>query len=130
PGASLCLLVLDAEARVGKRLDAGLLDGLPASLAEAERSLVDARERLLDLLEQVAHVVLQGQVLLPFEGGRAGVRVFLVEGGLARQVRLGLGERGGLELGKLRAQLLSLLEETLPQIIDLPGGESFALRQG
>src|SRR4029453_17678193 len=56
---------------------------------------------------------------LTLEGGRARVRVLLVERDFARVVRLRRGEGRLLELGELGLQLGLLLEEGLAQILEL-----------
>src|SRR5205814_4337201 len=81
--AILGLGVLDAELHVRERLQPRLLDRLAALHADAEGSLVEALERSVDLLHQVADVVLDREVALPLEGEGARVRILLVEGDLA-----------------------------------------------
>src|SRR5436190_13019396 len=75
----LRLSVLDAQVDVGKGLDAGLLDRLAAPVAQAVGPGVHTPDRAVDLREQIADVVLDRQVPLPLEGGRAGVGRFVVE---------------------------------------------------
>src|SRR4051812_23651765 len=86
------LLVLETEVRVGQRLQSGLLDGLPAPVAETVRALVDLAHGLVDLVEEVPEVVDQREVLLALEGRAARVGVLLVEAHLAGHIGLVAGE--------------------------------------
>src|SRR4026209_263922 len=82
------LRVLDAELRVRERLDACLLDRLAAPLAEAVGLGVHPFQGAIDLPQEVPHVVLDGEVLLALERGRASVRRLVVESHVAGHVRL------------------------------------------
>ena len=119
----LRLRVLDAEVDVGQRLDARLLDRLAAALAGSVAAVVDALERAVDLAQQVADVVLDRQVLLALEGGRAGVGRLVVEAHVAGE--LGLARREGFlfDRGELVAELGALGVEATLQIADLLGRE-------
>src|SRR6266508_2993795 len=90
-GACLSLGVLDAEVRVRQRLQPSLLDGLAAPGADPIGAVVHPGQRPVDLAEQVSPVVLDRQVPFPLEGERPRIGVLIVEGNLARYVRL----RGG-----------------------------------
>src|SRR4051794_38377114 len=67
------LRVLDAEVDVRQRLDPGFLDRLAAHLADPVGAVVHPLERPIDLLDQVADVLLDREFLLPLERRRAGV---------------------------------------------------------
>src|ERR671930_2007656 len=92
------LLVLDAEVRVGQRLQPQLLDGPSAPIAAPVRSFADLGEGLVDPLHQVTEVVDQREVSLALEGGGPGVRVLLVEAHLTGEIGLVGGERLLLQL--------------------------------
>src|SRR5204862_3475924 len=100
-----------------------LLDGLPAPVAQSVRAVLHLGQGLVDRIDQVSEVVDQRQVPLPLEGGRACVRVFLVEGHLAGQLRLVGAERGLLELEILALEVGTLGKELNLQLLDLRRGE-------
>src|SRR5262249_43504392 len=116
--ALFLLLVLDAEVRVREGLDAELLDGLAAPVAQPIRPFGHLGQGLVDALDQVLKVVEQGFVALPLEGGRSGVGELLVEPHLAGHLGLGRGEAGVLEVLQLGGQLGPLLRELLGQLLD------------
>ena len=79
--------------------------GFP-QIADAVGAVVHALERAVDLVQEVANVVLDREVLLALERGRAGVRGLVVEAHVARQLGLGRGESVLLDRRELRLQLL------------------------
>src|SRR4051794_30734600 len=119
----LGLRVLDAELHVGERLQPRLLDRLAAPHADSERAVVQSLERGVDLLHQVANVVLDREVALALEREGAGVRVLLVEGDLARQIRLRRREGGLLDRRQLRLELRALLLQARAELLQFLLGE-------
>src|SRR4029079_11034413 len=73
-------------------LYASLLDGLATPFADAVGAVVDALERTFDLVQKVADVLLDRQVLLAFEGGRTGVGGLIVQADVTGHLGLGGGE--------------------------------------
>src|SRR5690606_32077599 len=93
----LTLLALDAQGRAGERHDARLADRLAARLARTEGPRADPFERVDGLVEHVARVVHEGELLLALERGRAvvGLVVPRTVAGVAQQLgelRVGRGE--------------------------------------
>src|SRR5919106_3127718 len=117
------LRVLDAELRVRKGLDPSLLDGLAAPRAEAVRLRLHPAQRGVDLPEEVSDVVLDREILLPLEGGGAGVRRLVVQTHVPGHVRLCCREgtlHDRLELG---SEVGALFQEACPEVLDLLRGE-------
>ena len=63
--------------------------------------------------DRVRSVLVIGEVALALEGERPGVGVLVVEGDLARHLRLGAGEGRLFDGGQLDLQMLLLFEESL-----------------
>src|SRR2546422_3330018 len=117
------LLVLDAEVRVGQRLQTELLDRLAAPVAQAVRPVLDLGQGLVDPVDQVSEVVDQGEVALALERGRAGVGVLFVESHLAGELGLVGPEGGLLQLLVLGLEVGTLGKELSLQLLDLRLGE-------
>src|SRR4029077_17822292 len=100
----LRLGVLEAEADVRKGLHPRLLDRLPASLADPVRPGVDPREGPIDLLQQVAHVLLDRETLLAFERPRPGICCLVIETRISGEIRLRRREGRVLDRGQLLIQ--------------------------
>src|SRR5690554_2517529 len=122
----LTLLALDAQRRPGEGHDARLADRATARLARAEGSRVEPFERVGRLVEHVAGVVHERELLLALERGRAVVGLVVSRSvtGVAQEVgELGVGG------SELRAQARDLLGELGAHRADLfrgPGLLAFA----
>ena len=80
--------VLDAEAGGRHDLEAGLADGLAAHLARAVGAVVEAGQRVLDVVELVAQLGGQGLVLALLGADLGGVgEVVVDDAGLALDAR-------------------------------------------
>ncbi len=101
-------LTFQAQGGEGEGLEAGLLDGSGAGVADAVGAAVDLLQGGIDLIQQAFHALGDGQVLLPFEGF----------GGQVGGVILIGGEFGGA-LGDPRCGRCGLRSPRIPAAADL-----------
>ena len=100
--------------------------GLATPLADPVGAVVDALERTFDLVEEIADVLLDRQVLLAFERGRSGVGGLVVQADVTGHLGLGGGEGVLFEGGELGLQLAPLLDEAGLEIGRSPSSSTWS----
>src|SRR5690606_40671628 len=105
PQAETPALALDAQRRLGQRLQALLGDGGAAVLARAVGAVVDAGDGGVDLLDGGAGLGREGQVALALDGQGVALAGLLVELDVAGLAVLGERDRKSTRLNSSHVKI-------------------------